>query len=44
MSVLTQHAPREARETGGFAGGIAMLAEGKLYALQNHGWEVRLTG
>src|SRR5258708_6696158 len=35
MSVLTQHAPREARETGGFAGGIAMLAEGKLYALQN---------
>src|SRR6202045_1324909 len=35
MAVLTQHAPREARETGGFAGGIAMLAEGKLYALQN---------
>src|ERR1700737_5402769 len=35
MSVLTQHAPREARETGGFAGGIAVLAEGKLYALQN---------
>jgi hypothetical protein len=35
MSVLTQHAPREARETGGFAGGIAMLAERKLYALQN---------
>jgi flavorubredoxin len=35
MSVLTQHAPREARETGGLAGGIAALAEGKLYALQN---------
>jgi hypothetical protein len=35
MSVLTQHAPREARETGGFAGGISVLAEGKLYALQN---------
>jgi hypothetical protein len=32
---LTQHAPREARETGGFAGGIATLADGKLYALQN---------
>src|SRR5215216_5830690 len=35
MSVLTQHAPPEARETAGFAGGIAALAEGKLYALQN---------
>src|SRR6202795_1640836 len=35
MSVLTQPASREARETGGFAGGIAALAEGKLYALQN---------
>jgi flavorubredoxin len=35
MSVLTQHAPRTARETGGFAGGIAAIAEGKLYALQN---------
>jgi flavorubredoxin len=35
MSVLTQHAPREARETRSFAGGIAALAEGKLYALQN---------
>src|SRR3981189_3529223 len=34
-SVLTQHAPREARETGGIAGGIAALAEGKLYALQH---------
>ncbi len=35
MSVSTQHAPRETRDTGGFAGGIAALAEGKLYALQN---------
>src|ERR1700692_1147932 len=35
MSVLTQQAPRKARETGGLAGGIAALAEGKLYALQN---------
>src|SRR5215469_8923613 len=35
MSVLTQPAPRKARETKGFAGGIAALAEGKLYALQN---------
>jgi flavorubredoxin len=35
MSVLTQHAPRKARETGSFAGGIAALAEGELYALQN---------
>jgi flavorubredoxin len=35
MSVLTQHAPRDVPEAGGFAGGIAMLAEGKLYALQN---------
>jgi hypothetical protein len=35
MSTLTQHAPPEARDTGGFAGGIAALAEGKLYALQN---------
>src|SRR5438552_2807055 len=35
MSVLTQPAPRKARETDGFAGGIAALAEGKLYALQN---------
>jgi len=35
MSVLTQHAPGEARDTGGFTGGIAALAEGKLYALQN---------
>src|SRR4030095_7070426 len=35
MSVLTQPAPRKARETDGFAGGIAALAGGKLYALQN---------
>ena len=35
MSVLTQHAPGDARDTGGFTGGIATLAEGKLYALQN---------
>jgi hypothetical protein len=35
MSVLTQHAPGKARETGGFAGGIAAIAKGKLYALQN---------
>src|SRR5499427_562127 len=35
MSVLSQPAPRTARETDGFAGGIAALAQGKLYALQN---------
>src|SRR5215470_1178703 len=35
MSVLTQCAPGEAHDTGGFTGGIASLAEGKLYALQN---------
>src|SRR5258707_13331701 len=35
MSVLTQPAHRQARETEGFVGGIAALAEGKLYALQN---------
>jgi flavorubredoxin len=35
MSVLTQHAPREARETGAIARGITALAEGKLYALQH---------
>src|SRR5438876_2557226 len=34
MSVLTQHASPKARETGGFAGGIAAIVEGKLYALQ----------
>src|SRR5712672_708096 len=35
MSILTQHAPRTVRETDSFAGGIAAIAEGKLYALQN---------
>jgi len=34
MSLLTQHAPRPARE-GRFAGGVAPLADGQLYALQN---------
>jgi hypothetical protein len=35
MSVLTQHAPREARESDGIASGIAALTDGKLYALQH---------
>jgi flavorubredoxin len=35
MTVSIEHAPREARQAGGFTGGIATLAEGKLYALQN---------
>jgi hypothetical protein len=35
MSVSTQHAPRDAGETLGVAGGIAALAAGKLYALQH---------
>jgi flavorubredoxin len=35
MSVLTQHAPRQAREAVGMAGGIAALAQGRLYALQH---------
>jgi flavorubredoxin len=35
MSVSTQHAPGQARETGGMDRGIATLAEGNLYALQN---------
>src|SRR5437660_5482034 len=35
MTVLTQHAAPEARETPGTAGGIAALAEGQLYALQH---------
>ena len=35
MSQSTQHARREARETGNPARGITTLAEGKLYALQN---------
>jgi flavorubredoxin len=34
MSLLTQSAPRTARE-GRFAGGVAPLADGRLYALQN---------
>src|SRR5215813_7196516 len=35
MSISTQHLDREARELGGFAGGIASLADDHLYALQN---------
>jgi len=39
MSILTQDltadAPRQARETRGFTGGITAMAEGKLYALQH---------
>jgi flavorubredoxin len=35
MSLLTESPTRLGRETGGFTGGIAALAEGKLYALQN---------
>ena len=35
MSILTQHLDREARKPGGFAGGIASLADDQLYALQN---------
>jgi flavorubredoxin len=35
MSVLIQPAPGKARETRAFAGGIAALADGQLYALQN---------
>jgi flavorubredoxin len=35
MSVLIQPAPGRARETRAFAGGIAALADGQLYALQN---------
>src|SRR3954464_3674884 len=35
MSLLTQDALRQARETRGFTGGIAAMAEGKLYALQH---------
>ena len=30
-----EHVPNKARDAGRFAGGIAALAEGKLYALQN---------
>ena len=35
MSVLTQNTLLGTRQSGGFTGGIATLAEGKLYALQN---------
>jgi hypothetical protein len=35
MSVLDQHAPVEARRAQGFTGGIASLADDRLYALQN---------
>jgi len=35
VSTLTQHSPREARQTNGAMRGIAALAEGKLYALQH---------
>ena len=35
MSMSVEHFPNKAREAGRFAGGIAALAEGKLYALQN---------
>src|SRR5438067_12675035 len=35
MSVLTQHASQKARDTGGFAGGIAAIDEGKLYPLHS---------
>jgi flavorubredoxin len=35
MSLLTQHAPADARDTPAPAGGIAALAPGKLYALQH---------
>ena len=35
MSVMTQHTPREARDTRDFTGGIAELADDKLFALQH---------
>jgi flavorubredoxin len=35
MSLMTEHAPREARDMRGFTGGIATLADGKLYSLQH---------
>jgi flavorubredoxin len=35
MSKSTEHAPPTARDASGFAGGVAALAEGKLYGLQN---------
>ncbi|PWT86143.1 MAG: hypothetical protein C5B56_12885, partial [Proteobacteria bacterium] len=35
MSISTQHVLREAQEARDFSGGIAALAAGQLYALQN---------
>jgi hypothetical protein len=35
MFVMTQHAPRDARKPRDFTGGIAALADGKLYVLQH---------
>jgi flavorubredoxin len=35
MSMSIEHLPNKARDAGRFAGGIAALAEGELYALQN---------
>jgi hypothetical protein len=35
MSLMTQHAPQQARESDGTTSGIAALAPGKLYALQH---------
>src|SRR5215510_6927431 len=35
MSIQTHEAPRRARPTRGFTGGIAAMADGQLYALQN---------
>jgi len=35
QDTLNQDAPRHAHEAGGFTGGIAAMAEGKLYALQH---------
>jgi flavorubredoxin len=35
MSIMTHEAPWQARETRGFTGGIATLAEGQLYVLQH---------
>jgi flavorubredoxin len=35
MSILAQHAPQETCDPRGFSGGIASLADDRLYALQN---------
>jgi hypothetical protein len=35
MSLMTEHAPPQARDMRGFTGGIATLADGKLYSLQH---------